>query len=388
MLGNALGDLEAMQRGKAKLAFQANRQALPIEENSAVELSGFLLWGQIEAGGITDRLVKGLLGEQSFAVIAGPTGSGKTFLALDMAIHLANGWPWFGRKVERVGVLYVGAEGQAGLKKRVKAWQRHHGVDETAEVPFILYPRVVDLVSDGTGVNHIIRAVTALSERLPVKIGLIVIDTLARCFGAGDENTARDMGAFVSRCGMLQDRCKATVLTVHHFGKNETLGMRGSVALKAAADSVIEVTGLSGTRTAKVEKQKDGEAGNEFCFELQPVDLDADEEGEAVTSCVVAPSDAKPAQRKATMPASQRVAMDALREAIGAGGTVAPTDNHIPSSAIVVDVKLWRKFAYDRSISDGAIDAKEAAFRRASKALQAIGAIGCWQDRVWIIQPQ
>ena len=77
-----------------------------------------------ESAGNTDRLVKGLIGEQSFAVIAGATGAAKTFLALSMGLHLAINRTWFGRKVTRCGVLYVGAEGQAGIRKRMQ-----HGVN-------------------------------------------------------------------------------------------------------------------------------------------------------------------------------------------------------------------------------------------------------------------
>src|SRR5262245_30891599 len=114
---------------------------------------GLILWHDIKDTGVTDRLIKGLIGEQSLAVIAGPTGSAKTFLALDISFHTAVGWDWFGRKVTRRGVLYVGAEGQSGLKKRVAAARQHYGIDETADVPFALYPAPIDLVTDTSGVE-------------------------------------------------------------------------------------------------------------------------------------------------------------------------------------------------------------------------------------------
>jgi hypothetical protein len=82
--------------------------------------AGLLMWSEINRCSVsTDRLIKRLMGAASFVVIAGPTGSGKTFLALDAAIHVANGWEWFGRKTMRAGILYVGAEGQDGIRKRI-----------------------------------------------------------------------------------------------------------------------------------------------------------------------------------------------------------------------------------------------------------------------------
>jgi hypothetical protein len=352
---------------------------------------GVLLWEQIRVDATTDRLVKGIIGEQCFGVVAGESGSGKTFAALDMALHIAAGWPWFGRKVQRCGVLYIGAEGQSGLKKRVAAWQMHHAQDQTAAIPFALFPRVVDLVNDAEGAAQVIDYIGHINIEFTRRewpaIGAVIIDTLAKCFGGGDENSARDMGAFTSRCSAIMDKGKATALAVHHHGKNAALGMRGSSALKAAADTVLAVTGLSGTRTLELEKSKDGEGGQQFHFDLRPIDLSNDEDGEPITSCVVIPSDAPPErQRKATASPQARMGLDTLREAINAGGKPAPTDNHIPSGAIVVDVELWRKFHYARNGADTKTATKCQSFNRAVKSLQASGAIGCWQGQVWVVQ--
>jgi AAA domain len=281
---------------------------------------GLLPWLSIKDTGITDRLVKGLLGEQSLAIIAGPTGSAKTFLALDMGIHIVCGWEWFGRKVKRCGVLYLAAEGQNGVRKRIAAIRQHHGIDETADIAFAIYPGPVDLVTDNSGVEKVvtmIQALNALWRETPV--GLVIPDTLARCFGDGDESATRDMNTFVTRCDTIRVQGRTAVLPVHHFGKDETKGMRGSIALKAAADTVIEVTGTEGTRTAKIEKQKDGEAGGTFAFKLKPVDLGQDEDGEAITSCIVEGADPTPANTNTGLTQNQQTMLAILNDA-GKGG--------------------------------------------------------------------
>ncbi len=79
-------------------------------------------------------------------------------------------------------------------------------------------------------------------QSLGGKIGLIVVDTLARCFGDGDENMARDMNNFVGSCqSLIQWFPDSTVLVVHHTGKDAGRKDRGSTALRAACDTVIEL---------------------------------------------------------------------------------------------------------------------------------------------------
>jgi hypothetical protein len=351
--------------------------------------SDLVLWQQIDGKlGVTDRLIKGLIGEKSFAVIAGPTGSAKTFLALKASIDVACGWDFFNRKVTLLGVLYIGAEGQAGLLKRIQAVKQRFSIGDTAEVPFALYPAPIDLVTDANGAKQIIAYVEALNEILPVKIGIVVIDTLARCFGSRDENSTQDMNTFVSRCDTIRNATGVAVVVVHHFGKDESKGMRGSIALKAAADTVIEVTGTDGTRTVKVEKQKDGAAGETFAFNLEVVELGRNEDGEPITSCVVIPSDSAPKEKSARaprLPPAARIAKEALQKAIAEAGQPAPASNHLPANTRGVPVDMWRRYAYQRSISKGECEsAKRNAFRRAAETLQANHAVGICDEFAWL----
>jgi len=53
-------------------------------------------WDDIGVPVPTDGLVRGLLGTQSLAVLYGEPASGKTFVALDMGLHIALGREWLG----------------------------------------------------------------------------------------------------------------------------------------------------------------------------------------------------------------------------------------------------------------------------------------------------
>src|SRR5215469_17210899 len=69
-------------------------------------------------------LVNKIIPDDSLVVIYGAHGTAKTFLTMDLAAHVALGRAWRDHRTERCGVIYVAAEGRAGLKKRWAAWAR------------------------------------------------------------------------------------------------------------------------------------------------------------------------------------------------------------------------------------------------------------------------
>ena len=150
-------------------------------------------------------------------------------------------------------VIYIYAEGSRGILQRCDAWRQEH---ELAEVPpqfrTVACPvNMLEPVEWGSLLAAILDA--GLSPRL------IVLDTLARCFGAGDENQTRDMNAFVHGCDKLREWFPgASVLVVHHTGKNAERGARGSIALTAAADVEFQVepSAVGGIKLRNT-KQKD-----------------------------------------------------------------------------------------------------------------------------------
>lgn len=193
-------------------------------------------------------LIAGLLDLDSLAVLYGPSGSGKSFVAIDWALSVATGSWWLGHEVSRSPVLYVAAEGVGGLGIRVRAWQDRHNVISCGET--IWLPRAVNLLDGGWSSA----LATIVAE---VKPSLIVLDTLARCLVGGDENTAKDIGMAVDAADVLRRASRACVLLVHHSGKDVSAGARGSSALKAAMSTEIECTSDDAVVTLRVTKQKD-----------------------------------------------------------------------------------------------------------------------------------
>jgi hypothetical protein len=283
-----------------------------------------------------DRLVRRLLGTTSFAVLYGEPGCGKSFLATDLGFHVAVGRKWFGRSVTPGAVLYVAGEGVGGLTNRVAAFTIKYKSGE--DVPFVVVPQAINLGPDGRDAERVISAAAEVEKKLGKVVQLIVIDTLARSLGGGDENSAQDMGRFIAACDRIRLGTGSAVLVVHHSGKNSKAGARGSSALKGAADTVIEVEKRDAGRVAKVEKQKDGVDGVEIGFDLEIVELGHDEEGEPITSCVVR-SQTEVAKAAPKLSKTEKRAMDVLYNALVDFGENAPNSVRFPN---VTPVKIER----------------------------------------------
>jgi putative DNA primase/helicase len=232
-------------------------------------------------------LIRGVIPAASFVALFGPSGSGKSFLALDICAAVANGDEWFGKRVEPAPVTYCALEGAAGMSKRARALAIQQRRPLPADLRFIT--QAIDLQKE-KDVHDLAEAVTTQGG----ENGLLVIDTLNRAASGVDENASTGMGVLIGACKELMKRTGCTVLVVHHTGKDSAKGLRGHSSLFAALDSAIEVTRSSDRREWSVAKSKDDADGEKNGFVLKVVELDGDDAEEPVTSCVIV-SDDRPA---------------------------------------------------------------------------------------------
>lgn len=340
-------------------------------------------------------LIKRLLPANGLALIYGHPGSGKSFLALDMAMHVSLGWDWAGRKTARGLVVYVGAEGATGLRNRIAAFRSHHDLNEAP--PFALIPTPIDLQDPSADTRHLIEQVRRLAEMSNAMPALIIIDTLSKTFGGGKENTD-DMAVYIANCQRVASEFDCLVMPVHHRPKDaESTEPRGHGSLKGGVDAIILVE-AGKTKSAEVTKQKDGEIGERFLFNLRVVELGEDEDGEPVTSCVVELTDAgltpkvDPFARAiGKLSAGPRLAYGQLGELISSSGIAVPTG--IPDEEInrmmvskVASLEAWR----DKSISAAGTEAGHSrdtgkkAFNRALQTLRSRGIVRVWNEWAWI----
>lgn len=224
--------------------------------------------------------VKGVLPASSLGMMFGGSGTFKSFIALDAALHVAHGLPWLGRITKAAPVLYIAAEGGAGLWARINAWHKARGL-KWGEVPFYVVPHAVDLTADAW------RVVDA-AQALGVRFGLVVVDTLSQTY-SGEENSANEMAAYFREIGLrFRELWQCTVLLVHHSGHSSTERPRGSSAIRANVDFLLGVfrdeKELLATLTCV--KQKDGELFSDANFRMHVQDLGLDEDGDKLTSLV------------------------------------------------------------------------------------------------------
>ncbi|MEX0574332.1 helicase RepA family protein, partial [Enterobacter cloacae subsp. cloacae] len=227
-----------------------------------------------------DYTLKSYLPANSLSSIYGPSGSYKSFLAVSWACHVAAGMKWAGKSVSAGAVMYVVGEGGIGVPRRIKAWEKKHGVKLNN---LYLVNRPVFPVRREE-MQEMIKAARDVKSKTGQPVRLIVIDTLARCFGGNDENDARDMGAFIEGCDVIKRETGATLLVVHHSGKDDTKGARGSSAFRAALDAEFNVRreGDGGAIILTCTKMKDSEEPKQAAFDLRPIELFTDRDGELI----------------------------------------------------------------------------------------------------------
>lgn len=138
-------------------------------------------------------------------------------------------------------------------------------------------------------VKEVLIAAKQIQAECGEKVELIIFDTLARCFGGSDENDARDMGAFIEGCDVIKRETGATVLVVHHSGKDEAKGARGSSAFRAALDAEFNIKreGEAKALVLTCTKMKDSEEHERHAYDLRMAELFHDEDGELITSLAV-----------------------------------------------------------------------------------------------------
>lgn len=234
-----------------------------------------------------DWIIKGFIPADSLILVFGASESCKSFVAISMAASISTGCEWYAQNVKKSGaVFYIAGEGRNGMFRRFAAWQQDTGY-QLNETPLFMSSASLDIcdLESALEIENTIQAMADQSDSEPI---LIVVDTLARNFGAANENSTEDMNRFVAHLDRIRARWQATVMIVHHSGKDAEKGARGSYALHAAMDAEFKVTRDDEMVTLECSKMKDAKHPEGKSFKMREVDLGiVDDDGDKVTSLVL-----------------------------------------------------------------------------------------------------
>ncbi|GJE43783.1 AAA family ATPase [Methylobacterium soli] len=238
-------------------------------------------------------LVDRHLPEASLGFLYGDPGTGKSFIALDWALHIAFGLKaWHGDPIlapAGAHVVYIAGEGVAGLKLRVQAWMHRHNV-VGADARFSLLRHSVDLM-DKEQVLKLARTIRADAFGTV----LVVVDTVSRSMPGAEENQQKEMTRFVDACDVIRTEFQCVVLGVHHAAKQGGR-MRGSTVLSAAGDFVFKLERKPGKPVGRLlsEKQKDAPDGWSEPYRFDVVKLPDGKDSVVVSRCLTSDGNGAP----------------------------------------------------------------------------------------------
>jgi len=338
-------------------------------------------------------LIEGVIPKKAFVALYAPPASFKSFVALDIAECIATGREFLTKEVKHQGaVLYIAGEGHGGIGARIKAMKKHHNTPAGAPVFFLR--KQINLRSSATDIQDLIQAVDDIQATHDIQFELVVIDTLARAFGGGNENASEDMGAFITAAGAIQGRYNCALLVVHHAGKDATKGLRGHSSLLGAVDTELEIIRIEDAPKGilHISKQKDGEDGQRYGFQMITVELSTTHLGfDSVSSLAVevdnemnvnqARGQAQPPDRTGGG-RNQQLALNCLHSAIKKFGMMENIDGK-RNKAIKLD--QWRDEFKAKLGSDVEPQTFTKAWARVKLGLSELEKVEIHNDWCWAI---
>lgn len=314
-------------------------------------------------------LIDGILETDTLSLGFGAPGSAKSFLVVDMALSVATGTDFHKRAAKKGLVFYIAGEGHNGLGRRFKAWCRRRGVSLDDALCFVSKRSAQFL--DETSAKAVTEAIARLASRHGTPV-LIVIDTLARNFGPGDENSNTEMGKFVAVIDGMRARFPGcTVLIVHHCGHSAKERSRGATALLGALDCEYRVEKVKDLVTLVNTKMKDAPQPPPLSFRLEDVDI-----GNGATSAVLVETEAP--SPTANVSPMHKLARETYIRAAVEGNSWTDGEN------AGLHVNEWRERFNAKHTADSDA-AKRQAFSRAKRDLLSEGVISVENDiYIWL----
>ena len=186
-------------------------------------------------------LIDGVLSSEVVSVFAGAPGVGKSYVALDWAIHIAGGLDWNGFSVQEPrSVVYIAGEGWRSFPPRLRRWLESHDEEVTDDVRSRLKEHLFFVDGSKRGIDM---SVKGMDEYLRVKLkdynpDLIIFDTFSMLAGVNSENDNSEVANVFSRADSIRSQLNATVMFIHHLSKDGRQ-IRGASSFLGNVDTAI-----------------------------------------------------------------------------------------------------------------------------------------------------
>ena len=324
-------------------------------------------------------LVEGIFPRNGLAVVWGPPKCGKSFWTSDVFLHVALGWLYRDRKVIQGPVVYCAFEGASGFNQRAEAFRRKHNISGETEIPFLLMPTRLSMVRD---YRELIRSISLQTSDPAV----VVLDTLNRSID-GSESKDEDMTAYMNAADAVRETFNCLVVIIHHCGIDGTRP-RGHTSLTGNIEVQIMVKrDEANTIIATVEYMKEGPEGDVVASRLEVVEVEIDDNGKPMTSCVIVPAGEvfKSSKPKPKLSATATAGLRALQDCIADIGQTKPASARVPAGVAYVTLTQWRDYLFKLAVINPEGSGYREQFRRLRIALKNAGVIGIWEEHAWLI---
>jgi hypothetical protein len=356
-------------------AGSSHGRLLTLRELENMQPPGWAIEGWLPAGGMS--------------VVYGEPKSGKTFIVLSMGLHIAAGLPWLGSMPVRQGaVVYIAGEGTFGLGQRTRAARAQYGISD--EVPFFTRTSALNFTEKGSGqaLIALVREVVPAGE----PVGLVVVDTLARAMPGAEENSARDVGLVIQENDVVRHVLGCALVQIHHAGKDLSRGLRGTSAIRGAADAVILVekgTDDDGRVTLKNEDQKDASPADDLGIEMLDVPIPGRIGQSSLVPVLAEAGDASERVAERRLKGATLQVFEVLQDTLaGPEAQMMPSLKGLPEGVRGVPISVFRQdFLARRGELARNASAQRQAFHRALRLLRKKPALAAsFEEWIWLVK--